>query len=183
MSMFSSELCSTIINIKGLPPKLPREKAVEIAQKKRLSLIRRKNTVELVELYYKPYLLARYRASVIHRGFKQFNSEIVEYYIVVDMLTGVGFEEEEFNEAELTQINVDGCRVLKSEINDRDALCEIERVITKFKSKMHRYGFKVVEDGYANLGLVYKPIWIIMLKYHKKVRYIGVDAIKGIKIL
>lgn len=179
--MYSGELCGNI-NIRGLYPKISKERAVEIAQKKILSIIRGRCVVELVELYYKPYLLVKYRASLVHRDSEHSSTEVVEHYIVIDMLTGVGFEEEEFNEAELTQINIEECKVLKSEIDWKTALREIERVIMKFKARIYRRGFKVVEDRYTDLGLVYKPIWIITFRYRRKVEYVGVDAIKGIKI-
>lgn len=177
--MCSGELHS--INIRGLYPKISKERAVEIARRKLLFIVR-KGVIELVELYYKPYLLVKYRASLAHRDSKHSNVEIVEHYIVVDMLTGVGFEEEEFNEAELTQINIEECRVLKSEIDWSAALREIERVAMKLKARIYRRGFKVVEDRYVNLGLVYKPIWIITFRHRRNVEYVGVDAIKGIKI-
>jgi len=167
------------IEIKSCIPKISIEEAIRIASKSFLKFkISSKNNVSSVKLLYKPFFLFLYRAIIKHRKYVDRPPENITMYIAVDMITGVGFESETLDTA---IIKVEKKYVVEPLISVENALNEVKRVILKFKLKITKQGLEVTEENISPLGLVYKPIWIIEFSYRKK-KYIGVDAVKGVKI-
>lgn len=168
------------IEIKSCAPKISIEEAIRIASKSFLKFkISSKNNVSSVKLLYKPFSLFLYRAIIKHRKYIDRPPENITMYIAVDMITGVGFESETLDTA---IIKVEKKYVVEPLISVENALNEVKRVILKFKLKIAKQGLEVTEENISPLGLVYKPIWIIEFNDRKKKKYIGVDAVKGVKV-
>lgn len=165
------------IEIKSYIPKIAMEDAIKIASKSFLKI--NKGEVNSIKLLYKPFSLFLYKALIRRRKHVDRPLEDIAMYIAIDMITGVGFESEAL---EFTTIKVGKRYVIEPLISIEEALNEVKKVILRYKAKIARHGLEVNEENITQLGLVYKPIWIIEFTTNKKRRYIGVDAVKGTRL-
>ena len=168
-----------IVELKGYIPKISREDAIKIARKKPF-FRRERGTINSVMLLYKPFLLLHYNATVKHKKRKSDAAENIELYIAVDMITGLGFESESIEP--LTTIRVRRNQVIKPLINRDKALSEAKRLILKLKTRMSKYGLVIINEEFVELGIVYRPIWIIKFVNNDKETYVGVDGLKGVRL-
>jgi len=167
------------LEIKGYPPLISKEKAIEIARKKSFSR-KERGMIGSVSLLYKPYLLYYYKAIVRHRKYRDKPSEEIGIYIAIDMITGVGFE---FDTLEpITVIRVRKTNVITPLIDENKAFNEVIKLVLKLKAKVYRYGLEIIEENIDRLGILYKPIWIIRFIDQGKEKYVGIDALKGTRI-
>ena len=168
-----------IIELKGYIPKISREDAIKIARKKPF-FRREKGTINSVMLLYKPFLLFHYNATVKHKKRKNGTTENIELYIAVDMITGLGFETESIEP--LMTIRVRRNQVIKPLLNRDKALNEAKRLVLKLKTRIGKYGLVVINEEFVELGIVYRPIWVIKFVNNDKETYVGVDGLKGIRL-
>jgi len=169
------------IELKGYTPVITKEKAIEIARKKPF-FRKEKGVVDSVMLLYKPFSLFHYSALIRHKKHRDRSPEKIEMYIAVDMITGLGFESEAIEPA--ITIRVGKNQVVKPLIDENKALNEAKRLLLKLKTKISKYGLEIVKENLIELGIVYKPIWIVKFVDYRRERetYVGVDALKGTRL-
>jgi len=169
------------VEILCFKPKIDKEEAIKIARKKPF-LRREKGQVTETNLMYKPFMIFKYEASIRKKKIKDAIIENITFYIAIDMITGLGFEFEKFDEDRVDRIFVENNQIIKESISINKAMEEASRIAFKFKLKLSKFGFEVLREEVKPIGMIYKPLWIIKFINKGRESIVGVDAIKGTRV-